>query len=612
MKHLAALNKYFYKYRKRYIAGLLFVVISNYFALLAPQITAYVVDKVQQVLPGYVPRPLSPQVDPLVRWFVAWVESGYFDFNAIIALCGISILVLALIRGGFMYLMRQTIIVASRYIEYEQKNEVYRHFQELDSTFYKKNSTGDLMNRLSEDVGRVRMYTGPSIMYLANLLTMIILSVYYMVKKDAELTLYVLAPLPLLSITIYFVNTIIHKRSLKIQGILSNLTTNAQQTYSGIRVVKSYAQERNMLSAFEENSEQYRKESISLAKVEAFYSPAMWLLIGLSTLVTIMIGGIYYLNGKITEVGTLVEFVMYINMLMFPVMAIGWVAGMVQRAAASQSRLNDLLQTRPDVSNTPQTAESPDIGQWSGTINFDKVSFRYPNTGILAIDDFSLTIRAGEKIAVVGSTGSGKSTLGQLLLRMYNTSTGTIYLDNQTINSFDLQALRSAISYVPQEVFLFSDTIAGNISFGNNDAAEAEIKEAAAMASVAGEIEQFEKGYETIVGERGVTLSGGQKQRVSIARALLKPAKLIVFDDCLSAVDAATEKAVLEELGKYLADKTAIVITHRIFALLDFDVIVVMEEGQIVEKGTHAQLLEKNGLYAELYRRQQFETAEVN
>ncbi len=303
---------------------------------------------------------------------------------------------------------------------------------------------------------------------------------------------------------------------------------------------------------------------------------------------------------------------MYINMLMFPVMAIGWVAGMVQRAAASQSRLNDLLQTRPDVSNTPQTEESVDIDQWSGTIKFDKVSFRYPNTGILAIDDFSLTIKAGEKIAVVGSTGSGKSTLGQLLLRMYNTSSGTIYLDNQPINSFDLQALRSAISYVPQEVFLFSDTIAGNISFGNNDAAEAEIKEAAAMASVAGEIEQFEKGYKTIVGERGVTLSGGQKQRVSIARALLKPAKLIVFDDCLSAVDAATEKAVLEELGKYLADKTAIVITHRIFALLDFDVIVVMEDGHIVEKGTHAQLLEKNGLYADLYRRQQFETAEVN
>ncbi len=608
MKELAALNKYFYKYRKRYLAGLLFVVISNYFAILAPQITAYVVDKVQQVLPGYVPRPLAPQIDPLVRAFVNWVETSGFSFNAIIALCGVSILVLALIRGLFMFLMRQTIIVASRYIEYEQKNEIFGHYQNLDAVFYKRNNTGDLMNRISEDVGRVRMYTGPSIMYLANLITMIVLSLYFMVKKDPLLTLYVLAPLPILSVTIYIVNNIIHKRSRKIQAILSDLTTDAQQTYSGIRVVKSYAQEEAMLRAYAQRSDDYRKESIGLAKVEAFYSPAMWLLIGLSTLSTIMIGGIYYLDGRITEVGVLVEFVMYINMLMFPVMAIGWVAGMIQRAKASQGRLNELLVTKAEVHDEAATMPKESLDSWNGSVSFKEISFTYPNTGITAIKNFNLTITPGEKIAIIGRTGSGKSTIAQLLLRMYDLQEGNILINNHPIEHYAVDTLRSRISYVPQDVFLFSDTIGHNISFGKDDASETEIEEAARMASVAGEIESFEKGYETVVGERGITLSGGQKQRVSIARALLKPAGLIIFDDCLSAVDAATEKAVLGELGKYLQDKTAIVITHRIFALMDFDTIIVMENGSIAERGRHADLMEKDGVYAELFRRQQYET----
>lgn len=600
MGHLKAVNKYFWKYRFRLGWGVLFIIASNYFAILAPQVTGYVVDRVQQSLQGSQSAPLLPQKDLLMRSFVHWVEGANLDFGNMVILSGIVILALALLRGIFMYFMRQTIVVMSRYIEFDQKNEVYRHYQELDTQFYKTNTIGDLMNRIAEDVSRVRMYTGPAIMYLVNLITIILLAVGNMFAKNVTLTLYVLAPLPLLAYIIYYVNTLIHQKSEHLQALLSDLTSNAQQSYSGIRVIKSYMQENAMLGFFEQNSELYRKQAIGLAKVEAIYSPSIILIIGISTLVTIMMGGLYYLQGGIVEVGIIVEFILYINMLTFPVSAVGWVASMVQRASASQKRLNEFLETEPTIQN-PANAIQVEL---KGGIEFRGVDFTFPNTGIHAIRNFSLNIQRGQKVAIIGRTGSGKSTLGQLLLRMYDADNGRIFLDGLEIDKIDLKSLRRQISYVPQDVFLFSDTIAANIRFGKGGATDEEVKMAAIQASIHKEIEQFEKGYETMVGERGVTLSGGQKQRVSIARALLKDAPIIILDDCLSAVDAQTEKRILGHFEKHLQHVTTIIITHRIFTHLQFDQIIVMGDGQILESGTHEELLALNGEYAWMYRMQ--------
>jgi ATP-binding cassette subfamily B multidrug efflux pump len=624
MKHLKALNKFFWKYRVRFFAGICFIIISNYFAILAPQITAYVVDRVQQLLPGGHIKHIAKQTDPLVNIFIAWLETLNYSFSGIVALAGITILLLAIIRGLFMFFMRQTIIVMSRHIEYDLKNEVYDHYQKLDAHFYKTHSTGDLMNRISEDVSRVRMYAGPAVMYLINLVTVIIFSVYNMLGKNVELTLYVLAPLPILAFTIYYVNTIIHQKSEHIQSLLSDLTTNAQQSYSGIRVIKSYVQEKAMLQYFDKNSEDYRSNAIALAKVEAIYFPSNLLLIGVSTLLTIMIGGIYYLNGKISEVGIIVEFILYINMLTFPVSAIGWVASMVQRASASQKRLNEFLQTEPVIKDGGEQHEEmqkqvihytePDGPELNNTatvpaamshVEFRNISFTYPDTGIKAIQHLTIRIARGQRVAIIGKTGSGKSTLTQLLLRMYDAEEGAIIIDGKDVRSYNLKVLRKMISYVPQDIFLFSETVENNIRFGNEQVGRTAVVHAAEMAAVAKEIDRFEKKYETLVGERGVTLSGGQKQRISIARALLKDASIVVFDDCLSAVDARTEKEVLRHLDEYLKERTAIIVTHRIFSLMQFDQILVMDEGKIVEQGTHESLLELNGEYAEQYRLQQ-------
>lgn len=600
MKHLRAVNKYFWKYRYRLMAGVFFVIISNYFAILAPQITAYVVDRVQQLLPGAVQRPVARQTDPLVNLFIGWLDGLSWSFSGVVALCGVSILLLAIVRGIFMFFMRQSLIVMSRHIEFDQKNEVYQHYQRLDAHFFKTHATGDLMNRIAEDVSRVRMYTGPSIMYLINLVTIIIFAVYNMLGKNAELTLYTLAPLPVLAFTIYYVNNIVHRRSEKMQALLSDLTTNAQQSYSGIRVIKSYVQEAQMFRFFNRNSEQYRDQALGLAKVDALYYPSILLLIGASTLFTIMIGGLYYLNGKIQDVGVIVEFVLYVNMLTFPVSAIGWVAGMIQRAAASQKRLNEFLNRRPAIEDGPGLPVPA-----AGSLEFRQVDFTYEHTGIKALSQFSLALAPGQKVAVIGRTGSGKSTLAALLVRLYDAQAGQVLVDGHDVRQYKLEQLRERISLVPQEVFLFSDTVANNIRFGYPAASLDEVKEAARMASVAGEIDRFDKQYDTLVGERGVTLSGGQKQRIAIARALLKPAPIVVFDDCLSAVDASTEKQVLKNLAAYLEGKTAIIITHRIFSLLHFDQIVVMDDGRIVEQGTHEQLLALGGEYAALYQRQQ-------
>jgi len=603
LKHLSALNKYFWKYRVRLGLGILFVFLSNYFNVLSPQVTGFVIDFVQRrlQLPGYVAPKRQPDYDVLVDKFINRVEL-IDSIGKVVAFCGITILILALLRGFFLFLMRQTIIVMSRFIEYDQKNEIYAHYQQLDTAFYKTHSTGDLMNRIAEDVSRVRMFTGPAIMYLANLLAIISLSVFFMLKRDPLLTLYVLAPLPILAVTIYFVNNTINKKSERIQESLSDLTTNAQETYSGIRVIKSFVQEKAMLGFFKKNSEAYRSHAIGLAKVEAIYFPSITLLIGLSTLLTIMIGGLYYIRGGHNiGIDTIVEFVMYINMLTFPVSAIGLTASMIQRAAASQKRINEFLQTSPSITQPVY----PRALSLEGNIRFSNVDFTYNHTGIQALKNFNLDIKKGEKVAIVGRTGSGKSTIAQLLLRMYDVNNGKVEIDGMDIREINLHSLREQVSYVPQDVFLFSDTVAKNIAFGFNEIQDEAIKLAAKQAVIDNEIKSFSEQYETMVGERGVTLSGGQKQRISIARALLKDPALLILDDCLSAVDARTENEIIGHLNSYLENKTAIIITHRIFSLFQFDRIIVLEEGAIVEEGTHQSLLARKGYYASLYARQQ-------
>ena len=600
MKELAALNPFFWKYRFRFFAGIILVIATNYLAVLAPQITGYVVGLVQEKLPGG--KPTSPiQPDLIISGIMGLSDYFKFSFGWLITFCSVTILILAIIRGVFMFFMRQTIIVMSRHIEYDQKNQVYEHYQKLDTEFYKTHSTGDLMSRITEDVSRVRMYTGPSLMYLINLVSLIGFCLYNMFTKDVRLSLYVLAPLPILAVTIYIVNSIINKKSEEIQGELSDLTTNAQESYSGIRVIKSFVQEKAMLGFFKTNSELYRKNATSLAMVEAFYTPTMSLMIGISTLLTIYLGGLQAIEDP-SKVGTVIEFVIYINMLTFPVSAIGWTASMIQRAAASQKRLNEFLSIQPIITQNKKSHLQPT----NGDIQFKDVSFTYPHSGVNAISDFNLHIPAGTKLLVLGKTGSGKSTIAQLLTRMYQVDKGQITIDGNLINEMNIQSLRSAIGYVQQDVFLFSDSIENNIHFGLKDILqETDLIDAAHTAHVKHEIDNLPQAFKTLVGERGTTLSGGQKQRVAIARALIKRPSIFIFDDCLSAVDAQTEQTILQNFKNYIEHKTTIMITHRIFFGFNFDLIIYLEDGKIAEMGTHELLLAKNGLYAELYHSQQ-------
>ena len=600
MRELRSLNKYFWKYRWRLLGGIFFILISNYFGLLAPQLTGFVVDEVQKKINSAAEPKGRVFFDPLVQYCIAYFKSLSLDFSSLVLFCGLLLLVLALLRGFFMFLMRQTIIVMSRHIEFDQKNEVYNHYQLLHAQFYKMNSTGDMMSRMAEDVSRVRMYSGPALMYLINLVILICISLFYMFKKNALLSLYVLSPLPILAIAMYYVNTFINRKSEKIQAQLSGLTSLAQESYSGIRVIKSYNQEQSSVSFFEKQSELYRKSGQALSTMEAIYFPAIGLLIGLSTLLTIFMGSIYQLDNQITS-GTIAEFVVYINMLTFPVSAIGWVASNIQRASASQKRLNEFLHTKPEIFSPDNPFHINQID----TIEFKDVSFTFPHTGIQAVKALSFEIKRGEKVAIIGKTGCGKSTVAQLLIRMFDPGNGSIMINGTDIRHVALPDLRKLISYVPQDVFLFSDTILQNINFGADNGTRESAEMSADNALILNEIQGFPKQMDTMVGERGVTLSGGQKQRISIARALAKPNELLLFDDCLSAVDANTEFQIAENLNGYLKGRTAIIITHRILPTFKFDKIIVLEDGKILEEGIHDELVSKGGYYADLLYAQQ-------
>ena len=588
MKKLASINKYFVKHKWRLLSGIFFVTISNYFANKGPKIVRDIIDFVQNEIPNYQQEHSAELKAQLLD--AIYIKVFYF---------GLWLIAVALLRGIFMFLMRQTIIVMSRHIEYDQKAEIYNHYQKLDAHFFKINATGDLMNRMSEDVGRVRMFTGPGIMYSVNLVTLTVMCVWSMLLVNPLLTICVIVPLPILGFSIYYVNKLIYKKSSKIQAQLSDLTTTAQEAFSGIRVIKSFVQEQNILRHFINNSEAYRKSTVNLARTEAIYFPAMNLFIGLSMLSTILVGGYFVINGTATT-GNIAEFVIYINQMMFPMFIIGWVASVIQRAAASQSRIDEFLQQEPRIKNI----ESPSYNALQGNISFKSVSFTYEHTGIKALNHFSLEVRKGEKVIVLGETGSGKSTLAQLLLRMYDPQEGTLQLDGINIKNIDLKTLRENISYTPQDALLFSDTIFNNIKFGKEDASDEEVYEAARLADLEQEIKTFSNGYQTIIGERGVMLSGGQKQRMVLARALLKNSPILLLDECLSAVDTRTEKTILHNLKNYLVDKTVIVITHRIFSGWDFDKIIVLQDGGIAEQGMHAELMQQEGRYAKLYRHQ--------
>lgn len=514
---------------------------------------------------------------------------------------GLAVLIAALLMGVFMYFMRQTIIVMSRLIEYDMRKEIFAHYEELDQGFYRRNSTGDMMARITEDVSRVRMYLGPGILYAINLIFLFIFVIWSMLSVNITLTMFSLLPLPLLSVAIYFVSMIINKRSERIQRQLAFLNTIAQEVYSGIRVVKSYVQESNMTKWFATESDNYLKKSMALIKVESLFFPVMLLIIGASTIITIYVGGIQVSKGQITP-GNIAEFVIYVNMLTWPVTSIGWVASLIQRAAASQQRILEFLHEKPKITNSGDYQPEE-----FGDIVFDKVKFVYPDTGITALNNINLTIRKGEKVMILGRTGSGKTTVIDLMTRLFDPTEGKITVGGRDLKEYDLEFLRNKMGYVPQDVFLFSDSIANNVAFGNIEITQELIEAQTRNASIYEDIVKLPDKFETMIGERGVSLSGGQKQRLSIARAFAKEPEILLLDDSLSAVDTNTEQNVLEYFEKAFAHKTVIVVTHRIYNLLEFDKIIVLEKGEIAEMGTHKELLKSAKYYAKVFNRQKIE-----
>ncbi|HRG28274.1 MAG TPA: ABC transporter ATP-binding protein [Chitinophagales bacterium] len=587
MRALKSVNKYLWRYRWLLLTGILFVGLANVFQVYAPRYIGEMIDLVTINFDAVVKQNDTTLADEVYRG---------------VLISGLLFLGFTILRGIFMFFMRQTIIVMSRKIEYDQKNDLFRHYEQLTPAFFKKNNTGDLMSRVAEDVGRVRQYVGPALMYFMNLVFNFLFGIWMMLSINPTLTLYVLLPLPVLSLSIYYVNSIINKRSEAIQTQLSHLTSVAQESFSGIRVIQAYAREKTTALYFEKECDEYKQLSLGLARVDALFQPLMVLLIGLSVLLTIFVGGWQVMEGKLST-GDLAEFLFYVNMMTWPVTSLGWVVSIIQRAAASQKRIDEFLNTQPDVAATGFPHHT-----LKGAIVFDDVHFTYPDTGVKALQGVSFSILPGEKIAIVGKTGSGKTTIADLMYRLYDVSSGQIRIDGIPIDAFNLVDLRKGISAVPQDVFLFSDSIKNNIAFGNGKTDMATVQQYAAYASIHDEITRFREGYDTLVGERGVTLSGGQKQRISIARAFLKDAPVIILDDCLSAVDTNTEKRIMSNMRDYLDNKTAIFITHRIFSLISFDKIIVLDNHTVAEFGTHDELMEKRGLYYQMFESQRQET----
>jgi len=588
MKALWSLNSYFLTYWIRLSCGILFVILSNVFSIYPARVVRYAVD-------------LVIETATIAHAFNGFALNSEFleIFSTALIICGIILLSMALMKGVFMFLMRQTLIVMSRLIEYDLKNDIYEQYQRLSLSFYKINSTGDLMNRISEDVNRTRMYIGPAIMYTTNLVATIIIVLYCMFSVNVELTFYALLPLPAMSVIIYWVSQKINRQSERAQAMLSAISSNVQQAFSGIRIIKAYNRESAYINHFANESETYKKESMRLAYINSLFFPVMMVLIGLSTILTIFIGGRQVISGEITQ-GNIAEFIVYINMLTWPFASIGWVSSIVQRAAASQQRINEFLLTKPEITN--QSNSNDPI---QGKIEFKNVSFVYPESGIKALDQVSFSIEPGQTLAILGRTGSGKSTIASLLLRLFDTNEGEVLLDNRPIKAVNLDALRRQSGYVPQEVFLFSDTIANNIAFGLKEKSRFDlIEQAAKDADVFDNIISFPKGFETVVGERGITLSGGQKQRLSIARAIIRNPQILLFDDCLSAVDTQTEENILANLKRLMKGKTCVIISHRVSSVKDADKIIVLNQGKIVEEGNHQSLLESKGNYYELYLKQ--------
>lgn len=582
MRALQYLNRYLKKYRPLLLLGLLFTVSSRVFAVIAPSLVGDSITEIEQ-----------------------FIQSGATDLTDIkkVLLTNIALIIgAALISGGFTFAMRQSIINVSRHIEFDLKNTIYDHYQKLSLRFYKQNRTGDLMSRISEDVSRVRMYVGPALMYSVNTITLFVIVISYMVSVAPKLTLYTLLPLPILSVMIYKLSKAIHERSTLVQQMLSQLSTFAQESFSGINVIKSYAIEPNRIAEMERISAESRTKNMSLVQVQAWFFPMMILLIGISNVLMIFIGGSQYIAGQI-ELGVLAEFIIYVNMLTWPVATVGWVTSIVQQAEASQKRINEFLGQEPEIQDSTKTLNS--IAQMS--IAFDNVHFTYDDTGIHALKGVSFALEEGKTIAVMGPTGAGKTTLLQLLSKTYLPHSGEVLLGGISINNYAQNDIREAMGVVPQQPFLFSDTIANNIRFGKQDATEEEIEAAAKQAAVHDNIIAFSEKYETMLGERGITLSGGQKQRVSIARALIKQPRLLLLDDCLSAVDTETEEAILTSLKASNKNTTTVIVCHRVSSAKNADYVLILQDGEVAQFGTHASLLKNDGYYKDLYAQQRLE-----
>lgn len=587
MKYLKHLNKYFLKYKWYLILGTLFTFVSNLFGVVPAQIVRYALDLVKETIDLYF----------LFDGFK--LQSSIYEFFAFsILLYGLMILVLALLKGFFLFLVRQTLIVMSRHIEYDLKNEIYHHYQTLPLSFYRKNNTGDLMARISEDVNKVRMYVGPAIMYGLNLITVFILVIWYMLSVNQKLTWFVLLPVPFLSFSIYFVNTIIMRKSEQIQANLSKISTFTQEAFSGIRVLKAFVQEEPSTIAFTKQANVYREKSLDLVKVDSLFSPLVSVLAGLSSVIVVYVGGLEVMAGRLTP-GSITEFIMYVYMLTWPMIALGWTASQIQRAAASQQRINEFLNEKTNIVSKENIVK--DI---SGDIEVKNVNFVYPDSGIVALKDFSMQVSAGESVAILGTTGSGKSTIANLLCRMYDVTDGEIKVDSYPIKNLNVNHLRSQIGYVPQDVFLFSDSIKNNVKFGSENMTEEQIIQAAKDADLYNNVIDFPEGFDTVLGERGVTLSGGQKQRLSIARAIAREPRILILDDCLSAVDTKTENQILNNLQGIMKGRTSVIISHRVSSAKLADKIIMLDDGRIVEQGTHDDLMEANGAYRELYDKQ--------